>query len=156
MNEFQNFTTKNLEIIRNKVIRPMFNLHVKKNNILIGGVIHKKINGSYDLLKQLLLLEEFKSCVSTELKIYLNNHNVDALCLAARCADKYSMIRKDTSTKIQDFQKLNYHTSQTVFQKSSTTIMPDQIILIMTLSPYLFPLALIARKRDTPFPIVSL
>ena len=49
MNKFQNFTAKNLEIVRSNLIRSMSNLHAKKNNILmvvvLGGVIHKTLIG---------------------------------------------------------------------------------------------------------------
>ena len=34
-----------------------------------------------------------------------------------------------------------------VFQKPSSTIMPDQAILKITLNPYLFPLAHTVKKR---------
>ena len=66
---------------------------------MIDGVILNEINKTYDKLKQLLLLEEFKSCVSNDLKIYLNDRKVDTLCLAASCADEYSITHKDTSTR---------------------------------------------------------
>ena len=44
----------------------------------------------------MLLLEESNDCVSNDLKIYLNDHNVDTLCLAARCVDEYTITHKDT------------------------------------------------------------
>ena len=59
----------------------------------------EEINKSYDKLKQLLPLEEFKNCASSDLKIYLNARKVDTLCLAARCTDEYSITHKDTSTR---------------------------------------------------------
>ena len=55
---------------------------------------------NYDQLKQLLLLEEFKNCLPNDLKIYLNDHNVDTLCHAARCADEYTIRTKTQALKL--------------------------------------------------------
>ena len=74
----------------------------------------------------------------------------------SRCTDKYTIVHKAHVSKLlQTFQKQNDNTCQTVFQKVSSTIMPDQSILKVTLNPYLLPLAHIARKEGTAFPNVS-
>ena len=48
-------------------------------------------------LRQLLLLEEFKNCLPSEVKTYLDEHKVESLQRGATLADDYTL------THIKDF-----------------------------------------------------
>ena len=96
MNVYQNFIENNLRAIKKQANQAYIEFAKEKEQFFDRWCHSQQINGSYD---QLLLLE-FKNCVSAELKIYLNDREVDTLCLAARCADEYSITHKDTSIKI--------------------------------------------------------
>jgi hypothetical protein len=57
----------------------------------------EKVANSYDSLRQLILLEEFKNSVYPEVKTYINKQKADTLDKAARMADdhlkdKYHML----------------------------------------------------------------
>ena len=48
---------------------------------------------------QLVLLEEFKSCLTPQMKTYLNKQKVDGLSQAAVLVDVYSLMHKSTFAK---------------------------------------------------------
>ena len=100
MKMYENFIDNNLGAIKKQANQTYVEFAREKEQFFDRWCHSQQINGSYDHLKQLLLLEEFKNCVSAELKIYLNDCKVDTLCLVANCADKYSITHKDTSIKI--------------------------------------------------------
>ena len=49
----------------------------------------KKIDQNYDKLRQLMLVEEFKRCIQSDVKIFLDEKQVETLEEAARLADDY-------------------------------------------------------------------
>ena len=53
----------------------------------------------YNKLRQIILLEEFKSCLPPHLKTYLDERKVDKLNDAAVLADDYSLTHKNTFSK---------------------------------------------------------
>ena len=54
----------------------------------------KKVGSDHAKLRQLLLVEEFKRCINSDVKSFLDEKEVEALDLAARLADDYSLTHK--------------------------------------------------------------
>ena len=57
------------------------------------------VTRDYNKLRQIILLEEFKSCLPPHLKTYLDERKVDNLNEAAILADDYSLTHKSTFSK---------------------------------------------------------
>jgi len=51
----------------------------------------KEVSGDFEKLRQLILLEDFKDCLPTEIKTYLDEQRVDSLHQAATRADDYAL-----------------------------------------------------------------
>ena len=56
----------------------------------------KQVEGNYSKLRQLILIEEFKKCLQSDVKMYLDEQKADALHQAAVLADNYSLTHKNT------------------------------------------------------------
>ena len=54
----------------------------------------KKIDENYDKLRQLMLVEEFKRCIQSDVKTFLDEKQVETLEEAARLADDYYLTHK--------------------------------------------------------------
>ena len=54
----------------------------------------KKIGSDYPKLRQLMLVEEFKRCINSDVKSFLNEKEVETLEKAARFADDYTLTHK--------------------------------------------------------------
>ena len=54
----------------------------------------KKIDQNYDKLRQLILVEEFKRCIQSDVKTFLCEKQVETLEEAARLADEYYLTHK--------------------------------------------------------------
>ena len=54
----------------------------------------KKIDENYDKLRQLMLVEEFKRCIQSDVKTFLDEEQVETLEEAARLADDYYLTHK--------------------------------------------------------------
>ena len=54
----------------------------------------KKIDQNYDKLRQLMLVEEFKRCIQSDVKTFLDEKQVEILEEAARLADDYYLTHK--------------------------------------------------------------
>ena len=54
----------------------------------------KKIGSDHAKLRQLMLVEEFKRCINSGVKAFLDEKEVETLDLAARFADDYSLTHK--------------------------------------------------------------
>ena len=54
----------------------------------------QQVGNNYEKLKQLVLLEEFKKCVPTPIKTFLEEQKVDDLQRAAILADDYKLTHK--------------------------------------------------------------
>ena len=61
----------------------------------------KKIGSDYPKLRQLMLVEEFKRCINSDVKFFLDEKEVETLGKAARLADDYTL------THISFFSKAN-------------------------------------------------
>ena len=69
---------------------------------------------SYDNLRQLILLEEFKNSVYPEVKTYINEQKADTLDKAARMADDYTLLHKlsfNKSSQQTSYKKPFYSTT---------------------------------------------
>ena len=67
----------------------------------------KDIDKNYDKLRQLLLIEEFKRCVHSDIKTHLDERKVDTLNEAAVMADDYSLTHKGSFVKNSNQSKFN-------------------------------------------------
>ena len=56
----------------------------------------KQVDNDYRKLRQLLLVEEFKKCLQSDVKMYLDEQKADSLHQAAVLADDYSLTHKMT------------------------------------------------------------
>ena len=54
----------------------------------------KKIGSNYPKLRQLMLVEEFKRCINSDVKSFLDEKEVETLEKAARLADNYTLTHK--------------------------------------------------------------
>ena len=54
----------------------------------------KQVDNYYHKLRQLLLVEEFKKCLQSDVKMYLDEQKADGLHQAAVLADDYSLTHK--------------------------------------------------------------
>ena len=59
----------------------------------------KEVAQDFSKLRQLMLLEEFKSCLTPQMKTYLDERKVDVLSQAAALADDYSLTHKNNFAK---------------------------------------------------------
>ena len=54
----------------------------------------KKVGSDHEKLRQLILVEEFKWCINSDVRAFLNEKEVENLDVAARLADDYSLTHK--------------------------------------------------------------
>ena len=54
----------------------------------------KKVGSDHEKLRQLMLVEEFKCCINSDVRAFLNEKEVENLDIAARLADDYSLTHK--------------------------------------------------------------
>ena len=54
----------------------------------------KKVGSDHEKLRQLMLVEEFKWCINSDVGAFLNEKEVENLDVAARLADDYSLTHK--------------------------------------------------------------
>ena len=54
----------------------------------------EKIDGSFENLRELILTEEFKNFLGTDVRTFVNDQKADKLTEAARLADNYSLTQK--------------------------------------------------------------
>ena len=54
----------------------------------------KKIGSNHEKLRQLMLVEEFKRCINSDIKSFLDEKQVETLEAAARLADNYALTHK--------------------------------------------------------------
>ena len=71
----------------------MLNLLELKNSYLTGGALRRKLAL---IMKNLgsMLVEEFKRCINSEIKSFLDEKQVETLEAAARLADDYALTHK--------------------------------------------------------------
>ena len=52
------------------------------------------VNGNFDNLRHLILLEDFKNCISSGIRAHIDEQNAPTLDAAARMADEYALSHK--------------------------------------------------------------
>ena len=57
----------------------------------------QQVGNSFDRIKQLVLLEEFKKCVPTPMKTHLEEQKINKLQRAASLADDYKFTHKSST-----------------------------------------------------------
>ena len=119
---------------------------------------------SYDNLRQLILLEEFKNSVYPGVKTYINEQKADTLDKAARMADDYTLLHKlsfNKSSQQTSYKKPFYSTTS----NKPLNIAPINIHFILQVVLFklrnqnlqgrlLFLLVVIVRKKVTFYLIV--
>ena len=85
-------TGRNLEIVGKNLTRRMWNLLEQKKNYLWCS--SKKVGSDHAKLRHLMLVEEFKWCINSDVRAFLNEKEVENLDLAARLADDCSLTYK--------------------------------------------------------------
>ena len=71
----------------------------------------KKIGSDYPKLRQLMLVEEFKRCINSDVKSFLDEKEVETLEKAARLADDYTLTHKVSFVSKANPRKPVYPTS---------------------------------------------
>ena len=71
----------------------------------------KKIGSDYPKLRQLMLVEEFKRCINSDVKSFLDEKEVETLEKAARLADDYTLTHKVSFVSKTNPRKPFYPTS---------------------------------------------
>ena len=59
----------------------------------------KKVGSDHEKLRKLMLVEEFKWCINSDVRAFLNEKKVENLDVAARLADDYSLTHKTSFVK---------------------------------------------------------
>ena len=61
----------------------------------------KQVENDFNKLRQLILIEEFKKCLQSDVKMYLDEQKADGLHQAAVLADDYSLTHKSTFLRLE-------------------------------------------------------
>ena len=69
-----------------------------KEQLLARWCSSKKIEQNFEKFRQLILVEEFKNCLHSDVKSFLDEKQVETLDEAARLADDYSLTHKISFT----------------------------------------------------------
>ena len=121
----------------------------------------KKIGSDYPKLRQLMLVEEFKRCINSDVKSFLDKKEVETLEKAARLADDYTLTHKVSFVSKANPRKQFYHLlaiNQVLVSNQVIPIrmLPNPILLVKTkvTIPYLSLFAIIANNQVILFLIV--
>ncbi|XP_070552082.1 uncharacterized protein [Ptychodera flava] len=77
----------------------------------------EKVSQNYDKLRQLVLIEEFKRCIRSDIKTFINEQKAGTLEVAARLADDYSLTHK-SSFLSKPSQSFSYRNNAGKFNSS--------------------------------------
>ncbi|VDI74078.1 Hypothetical predicted protein [Mytilus galloprovincialis] len=86
----------------------------EKEDLFDKWLTSKKTDNNFDNLRQLMLLEEFKQCVHSELKTHLDDKTVESIHDAAVISDNYTLSHK------RSFKGQNVNTSSGNYKNQST------------------------------------
>ena len=67
----------------------------EKETYFIRWCSAKQVRHEFDRLRQVILVEEFKRCVRDDIKVHLDEQNVQTLAKAASVADDYALTHKN-------------------------------------------------------------
>ena len=117
----------------------------------------KKIDENYDKLRQLVLVEEFKRCIQSDVKTFLDEKQVETLEEAARLADDYYLTHKVSfiarpKNLLPHIPKINLCLVIHLACPVNPTH-PNPILLVKpkVIIPYLDPLVTIVRNLSPCF-----
>ena len=108
----QKHIDKNLEIVKKILTRLITRNYAtdfarSKEQLFDRWCCSKKIDQNYDKLRQLVLVEEFKRCIQSDVKTFLCEKQVETLEEAARLADDYYLNIKTSSHPQNKFMSGN-------------------------------------------------
>ena len=66
----------------------------EKGQLFDRWCMSENIKNNYDRLRELILIEEFKNCLSNEVRIFVNDQKPESVTDAARLADNFSLTHK--------------------------------------------------------------
>ena len=87
-------TGRNSETVEKNMTRLTWNLLEQKKQLFDRWCSSKKVGSDHAKLRHLMLVEEFKRCINSDVKAFLDEKEVETLDLAARLADDYSLTHK--------------------------------------------------------------
>ena len=85
-------------------IKSAYHTHVEfarhKENLFDRWCMSNAIENNHEKLRQLILVEEFKNCVPSEVRTYLDEKKADTLSQAAKLADDYVLTHKNFNQRL--------------------------------------------------------
>ena len=90
----QRHIDKTLEIVKKDSNQTRVEFARNKEQLFDRWCCSKKIDQNYDKLRQLVLVEEFKRCIQSDVKTFLDEKQVETLEKSARLANDYYLTRK--------------------------------------------------------------
>ena len=87
-------TGRNLETVEKKHDQTHVEFARTKEQLFDRWCSSKKVGSDHAKLRQLMLVEEFKRCIHSDVKAFLNEREVENLETAARLADDYALTHK--------------------------------------------------------------
>ena len=60
----------------------------------------KNVGSNFERLQQIILIEEFKNCIRSKIRTFLDEQNVETLEQAATAADDYALTHKVSFVKL--------------------------------------------------------
>ena len=101
MHRLRKLISKSVKVAENGMTKLILNLPVKKNVCLTN----------YNKNKKIYIIEEFKQCIHSDIKTYIDEHSVSSLVEANTMADDYAPTHKLIYLKNKragDVPNLNY------------------------------------------------
>ena len=90
MNQFQKLIAKNFETGKSVMVKLMQSFPELRNRWCNST----KVDGNFDYLQQVILLEDFKNCISSNIRTHIDKLNGPTFDVAARMADEYALTHK--------------------------------------------------------------
>ena len=114
----------------------------------------KKVGSDHAKLRQLMLVEEFKRCINSDVKAFLNEREVENLETAARLADDYSLTRLHLSTSHILGNHITLNQSKLPLSQNHIPLspVPKPIPVIQLTIPVQNPNFLVKTKGKIPYP----
>ena len=100
----------------------------RDKEVLFGRWCTSKQVDNFEKLKQLFLMEEFKRCIPNDIRLHLDEHQVENLQKAAVMADDYSLTHKSVFQKggVQSNRNFNKPFNQSHLPKASTNVNKEE------------------------------
>ena len=114
----------------------------------------KKVGSDHAKLRQLMLVEEFKRCINSDVKAFLNEREVENLETAARLADDYALTHKALSTSHILGNHITLNQSKLSLSQNHIPLspVPKPIPVIQLTIPVQNPNFLVKTKDKIPYP----